>query len=88
MNEIVQMIGLACLTVILIEAVPIKIIKDAIGLKTNSKYAAISFIAQLTNCALCLGTYIGMFGMMSFAKGAIVAVVAEIISKKLNTHTL
>jgi hypothetical protein len=88
MNDIINIVGLAALVNLLVEAEPIRWMKDKIGLTSQSKYSAVRFFARLTGCCLCLGTYVGIISTMSFAEGAVVAVLAELINRKLNTFNI
>lgn len=87
-QEIVQIIGLACLVNIFVEAEPIKRLKAWAGISISAKNGFVSFTARLLACPLCLGTWVGMIALWNLETGAIVAVLAEIISRKLNTFEI
>ena len=90
MYTILHIIGLACLTNLLIEATPIKILKDKIGiLEKNAKYSIIkNLLIELLYCPLCLGFWIGIFYMYNSGSvllySAIVSILSEAINRFLN----
>jgi hypothetical protein len=69
----------------LVEAEPIKRLKDWLGVSSKSPQAFIAFIARMLNCALCLGMWVGSIATWDIIYGSVIAVVAELISRKLNT---
>lgn len=88
MNELINIIGLACLVNLLVEAEPIKWFKTWIGLTPDAGSSVVRFFARLTGCCLCLGIYVGAVGTMSITQGALVAVLAELVNRKLNSFEI
>ncbi len=85
METILKILGLACLTNIIVFAEPVSRLKAWMGITLLSQNPLRSYLARLLGCCLCLGTFVGCIGMMSVLTGPIVAVLAEVISRKLTT---
>ena len=85
MEEAIAIIGLACLSVLFVEAEPIVLIKRWLGLKEeefDSWGPKKRYIYKMLSCALCSGFWIGLLSG-SLPKAAIVAALAEIVAKKI-----
>ena len=88
MMTLINILGLACLANVIVTATPIKMLLRYIGVTSKSESKVKAFIAQLLSCALCIGTWVGIIGTSSLAQGAIVAVLAELINRKISTIEL
>lgn len=91
--EILYLIGFMCITVLLVNATPIMIIRDKFGLyeiddKNNSKFK--NRIIELLSCAMCLGFWVGFVGSIfitdydilpSILYASIISIGSEIINK-------
>lgn len=86
-------LGLCCLTNLLIVASPIAAIKDKFGLlnKEDSYSIYRNLAIELLNCALCLGFWVGVIYFCFYSKtengilyAAIVSVMSEFINRKLS----
>lgn len=90
-----MIIGLMCLTVLIIDATPISILRDKLGLYEidhENKSIFKNRIIELLSCAMCLGFWVGLIGCMFLIDGtlilkillsAIVSIGSEIIYKIL-----
>lgn len=81
----IEILGLACLSILFVASEPLIILKRYIGFKEeeydnwdNKK----QFIFRLMTCALCSGFWIGLISL-SLYKAAIISVLAELIYKKI-----
>jgi len=77
MNEIIYIIGSACLSVLIINAEPIRYLLTYFNLEDK----------KLFNCAMCFGTWIGLAIALVYSVELIlvpiVAIVSSFIDKKL-----
>lgn len=84
MQTIIQFIGLCCFVYLLVEASPIQAIKAKIGFTPNSKYSAVSYLASMADCCLCLGFWVGLVFYMDVLTASIVSICSEILYRKLS----
>lgn len=76
-----EIIALAALTNLFVLAEPINHLKTYIYKLLKKEESG--FIYRLINCCLCSGFWIGLLATQSFYQAAIIAVLAELIYKKL-----
>lgn len=87
MNEILEIIGFAAVTVLWICSEPTNRLRDYLFRKDN-------WVNRLINCAMCSGFHIYLWpmllmnGTVNILYAAIVSVMAEFIVRKLNTGSL
>lgn len=84
MEQILLIIGLACLTHLWIVSEPTIVLREALGIGTadygkRGKY--VQAIIRLITCHQCLGFWFGFAVLQNLWLAAIVAVLASIISK-------
>lgn len=81
---IYEIIGLACLTNLLLLAEPVNLLYDVLFKKNN-------YFKRMLTCALCSGFWIYLVyqmiatGTIDLMGASISAIVAELINRKLNT---
>jgi hypothetical protein len=77
---IFKLIGIACLTSVLVNAEPVEKLRERIFKKDN-------WFTKLITCALCLGFWLGFFFMgFNLLHAGIVSILAELISRKINYY--
>lgn len=83
---IIEIIAIACLTVLFVEAEPMQRIKHFIfkDIKDYESY----WWWRLINCCLCSGLYIGFALTLNIYSALIISVLAEFIHKKLTEGRL
>lgn len=97
METILILIGLICVTVLFINATPISMLRDKLGLyeidyEKNSKFK--NRITELLSCAMCLGLWVGLIGCIFLIKdtiiikllySAIISIGSEFINKYIRS---
>lgn len=76
-NLIYEIIALACISILFVEAKPLQIVKGWIIKNKNG------LIWQMLNCCLCSSFWISLAVTLDVREAAITAVVAELLHKKL-----
>jgi len=86
-----EIIGLSCLTVLLVNATPILMLRDKVGLlDMKESYSMFrNRIIELLSCPMCLGFWIGFLYFIttqnnffqSILLGSIISILSEIINK-------
>lgn len=93
---ITLIIGLACVTNIWCISTPTIALRESLGITRTSKFKAVSLLAEMFECAMCSGYWLGFIFfffkinlefqitiMYSVIYGAIVSILSELIYKKL-----
>lgn len=83
---LIEILALASITNLFVHSEPTNKIKSLIY--KILKRSEDDMVWRLINCCLCSGLYIGYFVTFSLYQAAIIAVVAELISKKLTEGSL
>lgn len=86
MEIIFNIIGISCLTYLLVNSEPMILLKRFIGFKEEKymEYNKIKqFIYRLINCCLCSGFWVGLIMTQSLLIAATISIVSEIIYKNL-----
>lgn len=86
MEIIFNIIGISCLTYLLVNSEPMILLKRFIGFKEEKymEYNKIKqFIYRLINCCLCSGFWVGLIMTHSLLIAATISIVSEIIYKNL-----
>jgi hypothetical protein len=82
----IEIIGLACISILFVSSEPLILLKRYIGFK-EEEYDNWGdkkrFIFRMLTCALCSGFWIGLI-TMSIYKAAIISILAESIHKKIS----
>lgn len=89
-----MILGLACLTVLFVNAEPLTLIKRYLGFKEekigqincdgSKKHPIRDFFTKLIYCSMCSGVYFGIV-TMDIYDAAIVSILATFIDKKLRS---
>ena len=81
----IEIIGLACISILFVSSEPLIILKRYIGFK-EEEYDNWGdkkrFIFRMMTCAMCSGFWIGLL-TLSLYKAAIISILAELIYKKI-----
>ena len=83
---LLEILGLAALTNLFVWSEPTNILKAKVYKLIKKEEEG--FIYRLLSCCLCSGFYIGFIFTLSLYQAAIIAVLAELISKKLTEGKL
>jgi hypothetical protein len=82
----IEIIGLACISILFVSSEPLILLKRYIGFK-EEEYDNWSeekrFIFRLITCVLCSGFWIGLL-TFSLYKAAIISILAEYIHKQIS----
>lgn len=85
-EEIKLVLGLACITVLFVNSEPTIRLREWIYKKIYKCKDYNKWHYRLLCCCLCSGLYIGLIGTMGdILLAPIVSILAELISKKLNS---
>lgn len=83
MNDILTIFELSGLTYLIVNAEPIIILKNKLGIDTDSENKYNRFIARLLDCCLCTGFWFGLIVTQNLLIAGGVSVLAEYISKQI-----
>lgn len=85
-NDIISIIGIACMSVLFVVAEPMILIKRQLGFKEEEigKNPLRDFFTKLMYCGLCSGFWIAWAITLDFKTACIISVLAEIIHRKIS----
>ena len=89
LNEILLILGIACMSVLFVVAEPLIISKMMVfKMIYGKKDYTNSFIWKLINCALCSSFWIGLAITQDIYQASIISILSELIYKKINEFKL
>ena len=89
MLEILEILGIACMSVLFVVAEPMIISKMMVfKMIYGKKDYTRSFVWKLITCCLCSGFWIGLVITHNIYTASIISIVSELIYKKINEFKL
>ena len=84
MNTIYNAVATACMTYLFVNAEPIAIIRQRLGITPESDNSTVRFFGRMLECCLCSGFWMGLALTMDPVQAAIGAVAAEVLSRRMD----
>lgn len=84
MNTIYNAVVTACITYLLVNAEPIIITRQYLGITPESENNTKRFFGRMLECCLCSGFWVGIALTLDPVQAAIGAVTAELLSRRMH----